>query len=325
GLAAANRLDTLARAQRRTDPEEARTLPQLRADALANLILTPPAPTPTAAPVVAEAPEPSAEIVVHIPAATLLGAGEEPATLEGYGPIDAGTARALAAAAPTWQRLFTGTDGVPLALGRTAYRPPKGLRRYIEYRDGTCQFPGCARPARTAELDHLIEWQDGGTTDAQNLHALCTKHHALKSLRLWNPARLPAGPDDAIADTLWISPLGTRTVTGPTGHQLHPPPSDPQPLEPPAVELPPPHRGAPPEIRVGGSHAASPQCASRDSSPPPDPGHPVGSPPPEPGPRDTSGDRSGDTPLDSRSPESDPTAHGCEAGQMPSEIESPPF
>ncbi|WP_136612214.1 HNH endonuclease signature motif containing protein, partial [Sinomonas albida] len=124
-----------------------------------------------------------------------------------------------------------------LALGRTAYRPPKGLRRYIEYRDGTCQFPGCARPARTAELDHLVEWQDGGTTDAQNLQALCAKHHALKSLRLWNPARLPTDPDDTIADTLWTSPLGTRTVTGPTGHQLQPPPPDPQPLEPPAHQV----------------------------------------------------------------------------------------
>uniref|UniRef100_UPI0039EE50FA HNH endonuclease signature motif containing protein n=1 Tax=Sinomonas sp. G460-2 TaxID=3393464 RepID=UPI0039EE50FA len=111
-------------------------------------------------------------------------------------------------------------------------RHPQTLRRFIEYRDGTCQFPGCARPARKAEIDHLIEWQDGGTTDAQNLHALCTKHHALKSLHTWTPSRLPTGPDDTTPDTLWTSPLGTRALTGPTGHEPpdtgppHPSPPD---------------------------------------------------------------------------------------------------
>ncbi|WP_422934336.1 DUF222 domain-containing protein [Sinomonas sp. P47F7] len=293
GLAAANRLDTLARAQRRSDPEEGRTLPQLRADTLATLILTPTAPdgppppdapelrdapalpeAPQASPEAApsprlgeSAPAPAAEIVVHIPAATLLGSSEEPAVLEGYGPIDADTARRLAAAAPTWQRLFTGTDGVPLSLGRSAYRPPKGLRRFIEYRDGTCQFPGCTRAARKAEIDHLTEWQDGGTTDAENLHALCTKHHALKSLQTWTPSRLPTGPDNATADTLWISPLGTRAVTGPTGHE--PPDAGPPDASPPD--------GTPPADGPPDPPDASPPDGTPPADGPPDP--PDASPP----------------------------------------------
>ncbi|WP_422934808.1 HNH endonuclease signature motif containing protein [Sinomonas sp. P47F7] len=86
-----------------------------------------------------------------------------------------------------------GPTGCP-SLGRSAYRPPKGLRRFIEYRDGTCQFPGCTRAARKAEIDHLTEWQDGGTTDAENLHALCTKHHALKSLQTWTRPASPPAP-----------------------------------------------------------------------------------------------------------------------------------
>ncbi|HKU09931.1 MAG TPA: DUF222 domain-containing protein [Sinomonas sp.] len=275
GLAAFGRLDALARERRDADPEEGRTLPQLRADELAGLVLADPVVRQERAQTAVEAamsddstigsastvggdssvgsassvgddssfgsaigsastvgledsaPRPSAEIVVHISVESLLGASDDPALLEGYGPIDAETARALAVAAPTWQRLLETRNGVPLSLGRTAYRPPKGLRRFIRYRDGTCQFPGCSSPAARAEVDHMVEWQDGGATDAENLQALCRKHHALKSLRLWRPTRLgneddAAGdtPGDTAGDILWTSPLGGRAFAGPAGHEI---------------------------------------------------------------------------------------------------------
>ncbi|KHL02527.1 HNH endonuclease signature motif containing protein, partial [Sinomonas humi] len=96
--------------------------------------------------------------------------GSGPAELEGYGPIDAATARRLAALAPNWDRLFTDWDtGAALGVGRTAYRPPQALRRYLAHRDGGCRFPGCTRPAHACEPDHTTEWQDGGTTDPHNL------------------------------------------------------------------------------------------------------------------------------------------------------------
>ncbi|KHL00944.1 HNH endonuclease, partial [Sinomonas humi] len=96
--------------------------------------------------------------------------GSGSAELEGYGPIDAATARRLAALAPNWDRLFTDWDtGAALGVGRTAYRPPKALRRYLAHRDGGCRFPGCTRPAHACEPDHTTEWQDGGTTDPYNL------------------------------------------------------------------------------------------------------------------------------------------------------------
>ncbi|KHL03175.1 HNH endonuclease signature motif containing protein [Sinomonas humi] len=96
--------------------------------------------------------------------------GSGSAELEGYGPIDAATARRLAALAPNWDRLFTDWDtGAALGVGRTAYRPPQALRRYLAHRDGGCRFPGCTRPAHACEPDHTTEWQDGGTTDPHNL------------------------------------------------------------------------------------------------------------------------------------------------------------
>lgn len=108
-----------------------------------------------------------AEVVVTIPIGLALGRGAgseatlDSAELAGYGPIDASTARQLAALAPNWQRLFTDcTTGKALGVGRTAYRPPKALLRYLHSRDGTCRFPGCTRAVSLCEPDHTVEWRD---------------------------------------------------------------------------------------------------------------------------------------------------------------------
>ena len=184
-----------------------RTLSELRADALTHRLL-------------GGFDEPGAgafraEVVVTIPVGLVLGSGAEgvdalsEAELEGYGPLDAPTARRLAALAPTWLRLFTDyTTGQALGVGRTAYRPPKALRRYLYCRDGNCRFPGCTRQAAACEPDHTIEWQNGGTTDAGNLAMLCRKHHALKSIGAWTYRQSsPTG------DLKWHSPLGRDYTT----------------------------------------------------------------------------------------------------------------
>lgn len=162
------------------------------------------------------------EIVVTIPVGQVMGgkpgsgggaASAEPelgtAELEGYGPLDAATARRLAALAPTWHLPFTdSTTGQALGVGRRAYRPPKALRRYLQCRDGTCRFPGCTRRASVCEPDHTIEWQDGGTTDPGNLAMLCGRHHALKSIGAWSYRHSsPSG------DLEWRSPLGRQYST----------------------------------------------------------------------------------------------------------------
>lgn len=73
---------------------------------------------------------PPATVVVTVPGLTLLGRGDEPATLEGCGPIDLDTARRLAGSATSWVRLLTHpVSGAPLVLDRTTYRVPVALRR----------------------------------------------------------------------------------------------------------------------------------------------------------------------------------------------------
>ncbi len=176
---------------------------------------SPPAPTPTP-----DAPPPAtsspaviattrarprpASIVVTVPALTLLGVGDEPALLDGYGPIDLDTARRLAGESATWTRLLTHPlTGVPLALDRRSYRVTAALRRWLGVMSPACIFPGCGRAARACDIDHLTAWADGGVTDADNLEPECRHHHRLRHETKWTPVR---DPDSGVVR--WRSPLG---------------------------------------------------------------------------------------------------------------------
>ena len=127
--------------------------------------------------------------------ATVLGFADNPADLAGYGPIDAATARALAADGK-WRRLvFEPLTGALLDLGHTVYQPNAALTRYIQTRDVRCQFPHCNQPARRSHLDHTRKYDPddpaGGRTDRNNLGALCEHHHLLKHRTGWTLRRDP--------------------------------------------------------------------------------------------------------------------------------------
>lgn len=152
------------------------------------------------------APSPvQATVILTVPALTLLGVGREPATLEGYGPIDFDTARRLAGGATSWVRLLTDpVTAVPLALDRKTYRVPVALRRWLGITSPTCAFPGCARSATDCDIDHRRARGDGGTTDADNLDPECRHHHRIRHDTRWSPSATVSG------DTSWTSPLGAR-------------------------------------------------------------------------------------------------------------------
>lgn len=190
-------LDAAARSLVREDGET-RTLGQLRADAAGDLLLS-----------TAAGERASVSVAVTVPVLTLLGS-DEPATLEGYGPIDAETARRLAAHAPSFTRLLTHPiTGALLEIDRRRYRPPADLKRAMEILDVTCTFPGCGCRARNADLDHTTDWQHGGTTRPGNLAHLCRHHHRLKHESRWTVER---GPDRR---TVWTSPSGHRRDADP--------------------------------------------------------------------------------------------------------------
>jgi len=162
-------------------------------------------PTPPSS---APRPDRRPSVVVTVPALTLLGAGTEPATLDGYGPIDLDTARRLAGEASSWVRVLTHPlTGAPLALDRSTYRVPTALRRWLGVTSPTCVFPGCGRPARECDLDHLTAWNDGGATDDDNLAPECRHHHRLRHESRWGPSR-----DPDTGEMRWTSPLGAEVA-----------------------------------------------------------------------------------------------------------------
>ena len=222
-------------------PEESRTLTQLRADTFTDLILDG---------VTASGVGKGIRGTVHVtvPVMTLLGHSEEPGNLEGYGPIDADTAREIAARAPSFIRILTHPEtGVVLSVGRTRYKVPKDLKRYLRVRDETCRWPGCRRAAAHSDLDHTVDWQFEGLTAHDNLAHLCPADHALKSETRWSYAHLPDGTLE------WTSPTG-RTFFSEPATIIRPPEnrprskvgSGPAPVRPPDDTMKPPESNEPP-------------------------------------------------------------------------------
>lgn len=151
----------------------------------------------------------SVTVHVTVPFPTAVGLSDEPAELEGYGPIPAHVARTLAAAGVwTWLRADPKT-GQLLDLGRRRYRPTAALAAFVTARDRTCRMPGCHQPARAAEIDHIIPFAAGGPTSPANLHSLCEAHHLIKHRGRWGAERQPSGT------TRWPSPTGHRYLKRP--------------------------------------------------------------------------------------------------------------
>ncbi|ROR82037.1 HNH endonuclease signature motif containing protein [Plantibacter flavus] len=194
---------------------DTRTCGQLQADALAALALTGITPDDViSSPVlphpieVQEHIKPTVQITV--PALSMAGVSDAPATLDGYGPIDPETAARIAVNAPSFTRILVQPEtGAVLSVGRGQYRVPADLQRAVRLRDGTCRAPGCGRRARACDLDHSVAWQDGGTTDVGNLACLCRHHHRMKHLPGWN---LDHGPGGALE---WTTPDGKQYRTEP--------------------------------------------------------------------------------------------------------------
>jgi hypothetical protein len=163
---------------------------------------------------------------VIIPYSTLTGADDQPCELAGYGPIPADLARHIAADA-VWKRLVTDPlSGAVLDHGRDTYRPPTALAEFVRARDLHCRMPGCRRQAINCELDHTIDWANGGTTTHTNLYAGCLHDHRIKDRPGWTVRQTADGRVE------WTTPTGHRYHTDPHDYR---PDNDP---DPPLLRLP---------------------------------------------------------------------------------------
>jgi hypothetical protein len=233
-LAGWNRLTAIARGMQ--GPDEPRTLPQLKADNFSTAILSSGNTTVGAdesvgggdsAGVVAGTGGPSssirAQVLVTVPVFSLMGLTDEPAMLDGYGPVPPSMARQLVAdgAASFYRVLVDPRDGAPLEIGRTSYRVGKAMRNWLRLRDGKCPFPGCSNNSLDNEADHILAWHQGGTTGISNLGQPCPKHHKLRHISGWKPT--PATKNEPPG---WTSPSGRHYKSE---HQDWEPPQWPQP------------------------------------------------------------------------------------------------
>ncbi|SDL15978.1 HNH endonuclease [Nocardioides sp. YR527] len=166
--------------------------------------------------------KPRVEVKIVMTADSLTNDADQPAVVEGYGPVPASWARdALADAEVFVRRLFTDPAGRLVAMESRSRKAPDGLAEFITTRDsGICRTNGCDAPIRN--IDHIQRHTDGGTTSAENLQGLCERCNQAKEALGWQ-AR--PGPD------------GSITTTTPTGHTYTSPPPDtwapdPPPLSP---------------------------------------------------------------------------------------------
>lgn len=197
-----------------------------------------------------------AQVNVTVPLTTLLGLTEEPGELAGYGPIDAGTARRLAADG-TWRRIVTDpASGTVLDVGRTTYRPPADLDAHVRHRDQSCARPGCGASAFGCDLDHTVDFHRGGSrgsTSHDNLGPLCPRDHQIKT-------------DGGFA--VEQPSAGTFRWTTPTGHSYEHTPGRPPPLpaSPPSASPLTPSPPTPPPLTP--PPLTPPQLPSRPPGPP---------------------------------------------------------
>ena len=198
------------------------------------------------------------EARVTMTAGAFLGDTDEPAILDGYGPIHAQLARDLITADTRVRRLLTAPfTGTLVAMDPTIYRASQFCADVVITRDATCRLPGCNRAAALCDLDHRDKFTDHGPTCPCNLSPLCRRHHRMKDAGGWQLLRR----DDRLR---WITPTGREynvtphstdpteipspwAICGPTACTIHtrraaaPPPPPP----PPELTAPPPEEPCP--------------------------------------------------------------------------------
>jgi HNH endonuclease len=107
-------------------------------------------------------------LIVHI-------SDDQPALLEGAGPLSPETAERLVCDARRLAIKRSGRDLVHSRVGRCA---SYAQQRALHKRSTHCQYPGCTA-ARELEAHHLIPVERGGKTELDNLILLCPRHHKL--------------------------------------------------------------------------------------------------------------------------------------------------
>ncbi len=130
----------------------------------------------------------------------------------------------------TFRRLVTDPlTGALVDYGKNTYAASSLLRRWREAADQHCTHPGCTRPAVRCDVDHTVDYADGGRTTRANTTLRCRRHHNGKTHGGWRIEN----PDPVTGAHDVISPAGRRYHHEPARLMPEtPPPVRPQPPAP---------------------------------------------------------------------------------------------
>ncbi|MBU2664325.1 HNH endonuclease [Actinoplanes bogorensis] len=156
----------------RPTPDDDRTPPQRRADALIEICRL--ALRTGDLPDDGGQPAQLAVTVAYDPLTRTLGT----ATTDTGERLSPASARRLACDAQLLPILLGGAGQI-LDAGRTRRTATGPLRRALHVRDQGCAFPDCDRPPRWTDAHHITAWTTGAATDLDNLVLLCRAHHRL--------------------------------------------------------------------------------------------------------------------------------------------------
>jgi hypothetical protein len=159
-----------------------------------------------------------AHLQVIVPIDTVLG-GREPGQLPDGRLVGPEAVRRHACDSLLSRLLVDPGSGALLDVGRSQRVVPDRLRRFVLTRDRQCQFPYCARSASRCDIHHIVPWSHGGSTDADNLVLVCSRHHHAVHEAGWWARRQPCG------SITWTSPLGHVHLSPPNAYRV-PAPQD---------------------------------------------------------------------------------------------------
>jgi hypothetical protein len=114
-------------------------------------------------------------ILITIDAASFAGATNEPGVTAQGDHIPAHVVRHLAEHANLQRVLHAGAAIID--LGREVRYATDAQYKALLARDGGCRWSGCHIPGAWCEVDHLVPWEDGGSSDLDNMGLLCSHHH----------------------------------------------------------------------------------------------------------------------------------------------------
>jgi hypothetical protein len=218
-LRADYRLTLIARKRAEVAGEE-RTIEQLRADTLIDLVMGRLAVGAADGDLEdgADGDDPTASFESHavgkfarpiinvtVPITTLMGLDDTPGLQAGGIHVPAEVVRRISGEpGATWYRLLTDPSGGFLELSTEGYEPTEAIWRWKVAENPQCIWPTCQRPATVIDIDHRVPYPDGPTS-TRNLQPLCEHHHKVKHSQGFRVVR----EDDG--SFTWTSRFGVRS------------------------------------------------------------------------------------------------------------------